>query len=209
MDTFPPNSQKGRVRAEPKQLQQVATGASRRRRPLGKQFRSVFFGGDARTATEYMVFDVAIPMVKDMLVEAVSSGFERLVLGDRAPRRRGFGQPPYFGHTNYGAVSRGPVRDEPRPGMGRPPMMSRQARARHDFGEIVLRSRQDAEEVLDRMYDALSKYDEVSVADLYALTGIESSHVDTKWGWTDLRGADVGRTRTGGYILQLPDPEIL
>jgi hypothetical protein len=83
--------------------------------------------------------------------------------------------------------------------------MSRMARSRHDFDEIVLQSRTEAEEVIDRLFDLVSRYDTATVADLYELVGIQGSHTDHKWGWTDLRGADVSRTRDG-YLLDLPDP---
>jgi hypothetical protein len=77
---------------------------------------------------------------------------------------------------------------------------------RHAFDEIVISSRQEAEEVLDRMYDLISRYDAATVADLYELTGLEGTHADQKWGWEDLRGSSVGRVRGGGYLLELPEP---
>jgi len=49
----------------------------------------------------------------------------------------------------------------------------------------------------------------VTVADLYELTGIASSHTDNKWGWTELRGARAVRTRDGHFLLDLPDPQPL
>jgi hypothetical protein len=86
--------------------------------------------------------------------------------------------------------------------------MSRQGRARHDFDEIVLDERSEAEEVLDRLFDVVNKYESATVADLYDLVGLPSTHADYKWGWTDLRGAGVSRIRDG-YLLDLPDPEII
>jgi hypothetical protein len=83
------------------------------------------------------------------------------------------------------------------------------SRTRHDFGEIEIPNRQEAEEVLDRLYDILSRYGSVPVADLYELTGIHSSHADHKWGWTSLRGAKIRTMRNGGYLLDLPNPEPL
>lgn len=85
------------------------------------------------------------------------------------------------------------------------PVMSRRARARHDFDEIVLTSRAEAEDVIDRLFDLVGKYDTASVADLYELVGFDSAHTDYKWGWTDLRGAGVAKVREG-YLLDLPDP---
>ena len=84
-------------------------------------------------------------------------------------------------------------------------VMSRQARARHDFDEIILESRTEAEEVIDKLYEVISRYESATVADLYQLVGLSSSHTDYKWGWTDIRGAGVSRSRDG-YVLDLPEP---
>jgi hypothetical protein len=86
--------------------------------------------------------------------------------------------------------------------------MSQRGRAKHDFDEIVLDQRAEAEEVIDRLYDVVNKYEQATVADLYDLVGLSSTHTDHKWGWTDLRGAGVSRIRDG-YLLDLPDPEPL
>jgi hypothetical protein len=86
--------------------------------------------------------------------------------------------------------------------------ISRQARGRHDFDEIVLDSRTEAEQVIDQLFDVVSRYESATVADLYALVGLAAAHTDYKWGWTDLQGAGVSRIRDG-FILDLPDPEPL
>lgn len=86
--------------------------------------------------------------------------------------------------------------------------MSQRGRARHDFDEIVLDERAEAEEVIDKLYEVVSRYEFATVADLYDLVGLPSNHTDHKWGWSDLRGAGVSRIRDG-YLLDLPDPEPL
>lgn len=206
MDQFPPNSKTVKTAdRDPKRVERVTSAnAVRRRRSLGKQFKHTFFGGDAHTAMEYMITSVILPSVKEMLVEAMSSGFERLIYGDSRPRR-GAPMGP-LGQISYNRMSAS-RRPDDRPPL--PPRMSRQARARHAFDEIVIQSRQEAEEVLDRLYDLVSRYDSATLADLYELTGLESSHVDHKWGWSDLHGSAIGRVRGGGYLLDLPEPEPL
>ena len=82
--------------------------------------------------------------------------------------------------------------------------MSARARSRHEFDEIVLGSRAEAEEVIERMFDIVGRYTTATVADLYELVGVRSTHVDQKWGWSDMRGAGVTRVRDG-YLLELPD----
>lgn len=205
MEQFPPNSQTKRTaEREPKRVERVTSARTvRRRKPLGKQFRHVFFGGDAKTATEYMIFNVLIPAAKEAMVEAAASGFEKLIYGDSRPRRGPTGP---LGHVAYNRM--GPQRQhDDRPPL--PRMLSRGSRARHSFDEIIIQSRSEAEEVLDRMYDLISKYDSVSVADLYELTGFQSAHTDHKWGWTDLQGSGIGHIRGGGYLLNLPEPQPL
>jgi hypothetical protein len=56
------------------------------------------------------------------------------------------------------------------------------------------------------MFDILSRYEVVLVADLYELTGIQTSHTDHRWGWNSLRGAKVVPIRGKGYLLDLPEP---
>jgi hypothetical protein len=186
-----------------KQVDPVVTGeVKRRKKPLGRRFQETFFGGDMKGSLNFVIFSVLVPAAKDMLVEAGAQGIERLVFGETRRRStfRG-GVEPHRPSIQYNAQYRSPMSD-------RPPaaQISRRARARHDFDEIVLESRSEAEEVIDRMYDLLSRYDSASVADLYELTGIASTHTDQKWGWTDLRGSGVSRTRTGGFLLDLPEP---
>ena len=73
----------------------------------------------------------------------------------------------------------------------------------YNYDDIILDTRREAEEVLDRMQDLIDSYGMVSVADLYDLVGINGSYTDNKYGWTHLRSTDVQRVRDG-YLLKLP-----
>lgn len=205
MENFPPNSKAAKDREREKVQRVTSTDAVRRKKSLGRQFSQTFFGGDAHTAWHYMIFNVLIPAAKDTMVEAVSSGIERVVYGEHRPRRSS--GPPYLGHVNYRGYSQTRDRDEiPIP---RTIKTSRSSRARHDFGEIIIPSRAEAEEVIDRLFDLISKYGTATVADLYELVGLASAHTDHTWGWEELRGATVRRVGGGGYLLDLPEPEYI
>lgn len=211
MDEFPPNSKRAKegTREGPRVERVTSADAVRRKKPLGKQFKETFFGSDGRTTANYVVTQVLIPMIQDTFIEVVQSGIERLVRGEhRTGRRRGLSSPPSGpqGYADYRGMSMSRYQDD------RPPMprgVSRRARARNDFDEIILESRSEAEEVIDQLFEVISRYEMATVADLYELVGINSSHTDHKWGWTDLRGASVARVRSGGYLLNLPEPEPL
>lgn len=209
MDEFPSNSrrQKDEIRQQEKQqdkrVSKVVEGeVVRRKKPLGRRFREMFFGGDTRGVWGFIAFDVLVPAAKDMMLDAVREGAERMIFPEsRGTHRRPGGNHRRGGPTPYHRYS-GNSRDDDRPSM------SRRARQMHNFDEIILPTRVEAEEVVDQMFEIVSNYNAVSVEDLYNLVGIEPSYVDRKWGWYDLRGAGITRIK-GGYLLDLEKPEPL
>ena len=83
--------------------------------------------------------------------------------------------------------------------------------------------RDEAEEILSELKEAIEKWHYVSVADACDLTGMCSNYRDTKIGWRNLEGASVRTIKTkvatfatsyiGGnekivnrYYVSLPDP---
>lgn len=201
---FPPNSEASKKAGEnnpDKNIKRVTSGeATRKKKSLRKQLRDTFIAGDLKSSIKYVSFDILLPTLRDMLWEAGSGGIEKLIFGDS--RRRG-STPPQSGPTGYVSYNRYSMGGSRMAGPQR--AMSRAARSRHDFDEIELESRVEAEEVIDRLFDLVSRYETATVADLYELVGLPSTHTDHKWGWTDLRGAGVSRVRNG-YMLDLPDP---
>lgn len=204
---YPPNSKLSKPEVLPpaKNLEQVTSSeAKRRKKPLGRQFRETFMAGDAQTATSYVIFEVLVPAAKDAIADAGSQWIERRIFGDTRRSRRG-ASPPQHGPNGY--VDYRHITGVQQPRQQR--AMSPRAKSRHDFDEIVLDSRAEAEEVIDQLVEIVSKYTVASVADLYALVGITPSHTDRNWGWTDLRGSNVSRVRGSGYLLDLPEPKPL
>jgi len=201
---FPPNSEVSKQEAETepkKDIEPITSDAIRRKKPLRKKFSEVFIAGSAKTAIGYALWEVLLPAAKETVVEVITQGVEKLFFGESHRRRGGSTTPPSgpYGHINYqGISSRSRLSSAQR-------VLSRQARAKHDFDEIVLEDRAQAEAVIDGLYEVISRYASATVADLYQLVGLSASHVDHKWGWTDIRGAGVSRTRDG-YVLDLPEP---
>jgi hypothetical protein len=205
MTEFPSNSKLPRADSgtSDKVVEQVVSGeVSSRKKPLGRRLREVFIGGDTKSVVSYVFTEVLLPQAKEMLTEAVSSGFEKLIYGESRPGRR-YGSRPTVtpGPTNY---TRYAVRgNNP---IGRHGVEDRRPTASvrtHELDDILLATRVEAETVVDRLYDLLREYESVSVADLRSLIGWSSSYTDQKWGWTDLHGTEVRRVRDG-YILILP-----
>ena len=86
--------------------------------------------------------------------------------------------------------------------------MSKQSKNNHNFDEIVIQSRIEAETILDSLRLLIEKYEVATVTDLYKCVGITADFTDNDWGWYDISGAAVVRIREG-YLVDLPGPEPL
>ena len=177
-----------------------------RKRPLGKRFMETFFGGDFKSAAQYLAAEVLLPEARRVLVEMAWKGTERVVFGDSKARPRNSSYGPGTRY-NYNAVSlgsdprerriagRGNLPDQPsRPGV---------QRGRSSDQDLVFTSREDAERVVEALSLILEKYDLVSVADLHELVGLPTVHTDQKWGWDRLTEVSIRQIREG-FLLELP-----
>jgi len=214
MSEFPSNRNRDKTKItkpneEKKRVEQVTQGqVERRKKPLGKRLTETFVGGDAKSVWAFVALDVMVPAAKDMLADAVSQGVERMIFGEAQSTGRRTGRRPSGGpHISYNKYSGGARRLGPPDEKSRHEL-SRRARASHDFDEIILSTRVEAEEVIERMCDLVDKYEAATVADLYDLIGVSGTYTDDKWGWMDLRTASTRRVRNG-YLLNLPAPDPL
>lgn len=214
MDNYPGNSNKAKAPAEetpePKKIEQVVAsgGVSRRKTPLGRRLAETFIGGDARTVGGYVVLEVLVPAARDMIADAFTQGIERMIYGEvKSSSRRIGGRPSgQNGYVSYNRIAQS--NNRPKSGLDefRRREPDRRSRANHDFDEIIIATRAEAEAVITRLYDILEQYDVATVGDLYELVGITPSYTDAKWGWAQLAGAGVVRVRDG-YLLDLPKPQ--
>ena len=203
---FPSNSKTRRspeTRPPEKRVVKVTKGAVRQQpKSFGKKFAEIFLEDDTKSVGAYILHDVLIPAAKTMISDMVGGGIEMLLFGERrGSRTRREGGRSY---TSYGSYYSDRDRDRDRDRRSISPV----SRARHDFDEIVLETRGEAEEVLSHLVDLTIDYGMATVADLYDLVGITSQFTDNKFGWTDLRDASVSRVR-GGYLINLPKTQVL
>lgn len=210
-ELFPANSHKAKAqpKTEERKLEKVISGkVVQQKKSLGKKFAELFLGDDTRSVGEYILHDVLIQAAKSMICDMVGWGgaAEMILFGEKRGRntRREGGR----SYTSYGSYYKSTDRDRDGGRRDSPRDISRTGRARHDFDEIVLETRGEAEEVLSHLVDLTIDYDMASVADLYDLVGITTNFTDNKYGWTDLERASVSRVR-GGYLINLPRPVAL
>lgn len=165
-----------------------------------KKFGRGLLADDIGNIGDHILSEVIIPATKKLIVEAIGQSVERMVFGstgNRLSRRTPIGL-SLREQVNYRGVSSD--RGEPRR------IMSREARARHDFNEIVLEHRSEAIEAVEFLVNRIVLFGAATVADLYDFVGVTGSYLDRQWGWTDLVTADVRQVPLG-FLLDLPAPE--
>jgi len=189
---------------EGRRVERVTTGkVITKKKSLYKQFTESFLGDDTKTVGEYIIHDVMVPALKSMISEAIGGGIEVLLFGEKRGRNMYRDRAGRSHHVSYGSY----FKEDKGPGSNRRDI-SRTSRAKHDFDEIVLPDRGEAEMVLSHLVDLTLDYGQATVADLYDLVGITPDFTDYKYGWVDLRNASVSRVRDG-YLVNLPRTIIL
>jgi len=199
---FPSNSHKRKeeTKKPEKKVEKVTTGkVVKQKKTLGKKFTETFLGDNIESVSSYIIYDILIPAAKNMITDTVSNGIEMLLFGQtRGSRTRRDRGRSYVSYSNY---YKDRYRDRAR-------YVSQRNRARHNFDDIILESRGEAEEVLSHLVDLTEDYGMASVADLYDLVGVTSNFTDNKYGWDNLSSGRVVPVR-GGYLLELPRPIVL
>lgn len=202
---YPSNTKKSKEEPEKERpvIERITSKEAVRKKTLGRRVAESFTGDDAQSVGNYILFDVMIPAAKGLLLDIINQGSERALYGDSRGRSRiggGNGRPGYAKMYNGNSGNNTSRRDERE--------LSRGDRQNHNFDDIVIEDRGEAEGVLDRLQDLINDYDQATVADLYTMVGITPLFTDQNWGWTDLRGCRIDRVRQG-YLLVLPRTEDL
>ena len=197
-NNYKPNSHKYKEEQqdsnERKKLDKVVSGTAKVKKRKHSKFAEMFISEDASNVKSYILSDVLIPAAKKLVSDIVKDGIEMILYGNTGRDRRSNGfRADYVSYNRYSDKRY----DDRR-------ISDSRVRTGYNYGDVVLESRGEAEEVLDRMDELIDMYGVVSVMDLYDLVGVTGQYTDNKYGWTNIRNAEAVRTGDGGYRLKLP-----
>ena len=186
MAEYKSNSHRSKEQSSDKKVEKVISGNAKVKK------RSAL-SDDIQNIKSYVVMDVLIPAAKKAISDIVTNGIDMILYpgGNGRPKRSN------ANHVSYRSYYDNRDRDR------RYDPETRSRRSSYSYDDIIIDTRAEAEEVLERMDELLDTYNVVSVADLYDLVGISCSYTDNKYGWTNLRNAEVIRVRDG-YIIKMP-----
>ena len=197
MQDYKPNSHRfkedSKESAEEKKIEKVVRGTAKvKQKSELRKFTDVFISDDASNVKSYILSDVLVPAVKKLVSDIVKDGIEMILYGGTG--RSGSSRSSNVSYISYDRFS--DRRD------GRGPNNIR-VRDRFDYGDIIFENRGEAEAVRDQMDDVIARYGFVTVADMYDMADLTAPYTANKYGWSNIRNAEVVRVRDG-YVLKLP-----
>lgn len=171
------------------------------KKPFLVKVKENFIDDEADTIGDYILKDIIIPTVKDLIYNMVTGALDVSLYGSYRRGRGRSNNDPNKSYVSYSSYYNGKKDREPHADR-------RQKRASDQ--NLLFRDRRDAEDVLSRMLDYLDEYPAVTVADFYDICGksSETEFTDNKYGWTSLKGVKIRKTRDG-YIIDLPRPTLI
>ncbi len=198
-DNYKPNSNKSKaesattaVKESEKRTAKVVTNPVKVQKNELRKVADALVPGDVSNIKSYIFMDVLVPAFKKLVSDIITNSVDMLFYGETGRSRTSTTASRVSYRSYYDQ------RDDDRR-YGRSAV-----RTRYSYDDVVFKTRGEAEEVLSRMEEMIDRYKMVRVADLYDMVGITGDYTDNNYGWTNLRSADIARTRDGGYMIRLP-----
>lgn len=167
----------------------------------------------------YVSEEIIKPAIKNIIVDAVTSGINMVMYGDRGTPSRntrygGGGGSDYRPRTNYNnSYSQRPTersygRDSSNSEPKRTNMIA--TNTRYGVEEYIIEDRYDAAHVLTTLTESADRYGTVCVADYYDLIKVSSNFTDNAYGWRHdaISSARIVPVR-GGYVIKFPTVDVL
>ena len=159
-----------------------------------KKLKRQFFTEDATSVKGHIFTSVLVPGIQRLISDIVKNGIDWLIYGVRSPGQqsgiRNVSYSSYYDRNRSGAMPTVPSSAYNRPGA-------------YAVNDVTFLDRGEAEQTLITLREEIDRYGVVSVADFYDNISVKHNYTDTRYGWRDLRQAEVIRNRDG-YSIRFP-----
>lgn len=196
MREYQPNSHKSKEEAavtetnKERKVRKVVSGNVKTKKNDKRKLANIFISDEAANVKSYVFMDVLVPAIKKAISDIVTDGIDMILYGESRDRKRKSSDK--VSYRNYYDDRRGDRRDS-----------GYRSGSRFDYDDLVFDTRGEAEAVHEEMLDVIDRYGFVTVADMYDMADLSAPYTSSKYGWTNIRTAEVVRVRNG-YILKLP-----
>lgn len=178
-------------------IEKVVTGPVKiKKKSTLNRLTEEFISEDAKNIKNYVFGDVLIPTIKKAISDIITDGIHILLYGETKKKSERslsdrVSYKSYYEDRDY-RYTKPSERN-----------YNYANRNRFSYDDIVLSTRGEAENVLNRLDEILDMYGVIRVPDLYDLVGITGDYTENNYGWTSIRTAEIVRTRDG-YLLKMP-----
>ena len=197
MNDYKPNSHRYKeeqkaAAEEQKKVEKVVQGqAQTKKKSEIHKIADIFISEDVKNVKTYVLMDVLVPAIKKAISDIVTNGIDMILYGETGRRSSSGSSASKVSYKSYYDRRDDNYRQ------------SNETRSRFDFDEIVFNTRGDAEATMDQMRDMIDRYGVVTVADMYDMADLTQPYTSNKYGWTNIRSAEIVRVRNG-YVIKLP-----
>ena len=206
MENYTPNShkykaeQKEKEKAtaeERKKVEKVTSGVVKvKKKSETRKFIDNLMGDQVQDIKSSIKNDYIIPAIRNTIWDVFTNTLDMILFGGSGggrSRRR----------STSNKISYNSLYDDRRSDSRRYDDRRERPRSGYDYDELVLETRGEAQAVLNAMDNIMDEYKIVSVADMYDLIGETCPYTAYKYGWTNIRNAEIVRVHDG-YIIRMP-----
>ena len=203
MENYKPNSHKYKAEQkekaateERKKIEKVTNGVVRvKKKSETRKFLDNLMGDQVQDIKSSIKNDYIIPAIRNTIWDVFTNTLDMILFGGTGGHARRRSTSEKISYRSY--------YDDRRSDSRRYDDRRERSRNSYDLDELVLETRGEAQAVLNAMDNIMDEYKIVSVADMYDLIGETCPYTAYKYGWTNIRNAEIVRVRDG-YIIRMP-----
>lgn len=161
------------------------------RKPVVDRIKEALIGED-------VVNNIIIPGIQNLILD----GLERIFFHNNSRRSSGnyyYNNQPYesyyYGNPSYSYYQ-----------YNQPDQNVNRRQNKPDYRNIIVRTKQDADAVLNQLVMRIKECQYATVADLLDLVNCPSEYTDSDWGWMNTRGLGIRRV-SQGFLIVVPDAQ--